>query len=79
VLEANNGALVDVVLLVGGANVRENQWACLILVVYFQAAIQGLKDALLQRRSQVCESYLSTSGRRCCSLGSFGVEFRISV
>jgi hypothetical protein len=34
---------------------------------------------LLQHRSQVCKSYPGTSDCRCCSLESFGVEFRISV
>jgi hypothetical protein len=30
------------------------------------------------RPFQVCESYPGFSGPGCCSLGSFGVEFRIS-
>jgi uncharacterized membrane protein len=33
--EVDSGVGVDIVLLVGGMNVRENQWACLILVVRF--------------------------------------------
>jgi hypothetical protein len=77
--EADSGAEVDVDFLVGGANVRENHWACLILVVCLRALLQGVKAALLQCLSQVSESYPSTFSRQCYSLGSFGVRFHILV
>ena len=41
----DSGAEVDVDFLVGGANVRENHWACLILVVRLRALLQGVKAA----------------------------------
>jgi hypothetical protein len=53
--------IVDVDFLVAGAKVQEKQWACLVLVLRLQASLRGVKDALLQRCSQVCESYLGTS------------------
>jgi hypothetical protein len=42
----DSGAEVDIDILVGGTNVRENHWACLILVVRLQALLQGMKAAL---------------------------------
>jgi hypothetical protein len=47
------------------------------LVVRLRAARRGVKNALLQRPVQVCESYPFFSDPGCCSLGSFGVELRI--
>jgi hypothetical protein len=47
------------------------------LVVRLRAALRGVKNALLQRSVQVCESYPFFSGPGCCSLGSFGIELRI--
>jgi hypothetical protein len=76
--EADIGVGVDVDFVVGRAIVREIQWACQILVVRLRAALRRVKNALLQRPFQVCESYPGFSGLGCYSLGSFGVEFRIS-
>jgi hypothetical protein len=75
--EADIGVGVDVDFVVGRATMREIQWACQILVVRLRAALRGVKNALLQRLFQVCESYPGFSSPGCCSLGSFGVEFRI--
>jgi hypothetical protein len=80
--EADIGAGVDVNFVVGRATVREIQCARdpvgdTTLVVRLRAALRGVKNALLQRPVQVCESYPFFSSPGCCSLGSFGVELRI--
>jgi hypothetical protein len=79
--EADIGAGVDVDFVVGRATVREIECARdpggdTTLVVRLRAALRGVKNALLQRPVQVCESYPFFSGPGCCSLGSFGVELR---
>jgi hypothetical protein len=60
--EADIGAGVDVDFVVGRATVREIQCARdpvgdTTLVVRLRAARRGVKNALLQRPVQVCESY----------------------
>jgi hypothetical protein len=63
--EADIGAGVDVNFVVGRGTVREIQWACQILVVRLRATLRGMKNALLQRPFQVCESYPGFSGPGC--------------
>jgi hypothetical protein len=77
--EADIGARIDVDFVVGKATLQEIQWACQILVVCLRAALLGVKIALLQRSSQVCESYPSFSDLGCCSLDHLGLSFVFQI